>query len=527
MRKLLSIEGIVSLTFIICLYIPLAASIIQEDLEVSASEKRKLEKFPDVAMNYESLVEFPDKLERYYDDHFGFRSNIVRWHNYVLAKVFGVSPTPMVVIGSNNWYFFDADGAISDYIGRVHYSEVQLERFQKVLQDRKEWLESLGAQYLFLPVPNKVNVYGDELPLRIRRHAGVTKYDKVVQFLKQAEDFDNFIDSQQILRDGKRTQRTFLQTDSHWNHDGTYLVYLELIRRLQPSLPDLEPLQQSADKEWFKDFSGDLAILMNLTGLITETAPKINAEMTCEQIPGRLMTELKKIPYYSDMPNHRLPAVTGCKERTYTAVVIHDSFGKFLRPYLTQHFKKVIYINYMNFENAKQLIEMEKPDVVIDQRAARNLQRALRPDPELEQLIVSNKFEKLQPPLTTMDGAALHDAIVERKQVSTDINGDAVTVGFAANKSTLSLRISLGRDLDGNAAVRLIGDSRGEMKARICYQPGSIEHPGEQQCVDRDFVPGNNELLFRILKPEPEGILSLVSAGKGTIGLKSVTVKKD
>lgn len=527
MKRILSIEGIVSLLFVISLFLPLGASIIQEDLEVSASEKRKLEKLPEIEMSYESLEEFPKKLESYYDDHFGFRSGIVRLHNYVLAKVFGVSPTPMVVIGSNNWYFFDADGAISDYIGRVKYSETNLERFKQVLQDRKAWLDTLGISYLFLPVPNKVNVYGEELPLRIRRHAGVTKYDQIVQHLNKSGDFENYIDTQDILRKGKQKQRTYLQTDSHWNHDGTYMVYREMIRRLQPDMPALEPLLQSNRKEWYEDFSGDLAILMNLTGLITETAPKINIETSCEQIPGRLMDELKKIPYYSDMPNHRLPAVTGCNGKQYKAVVIHDSFGKFLRPYLTPHFKKVIYINYMNFEQAKLLIEQEKPDVVIDQRAARNLQRALRPDPELQQMILSRKFDSRPEPLSLLAGADVDNAVAERRDVATDSGEKGLTADFTQNKSTLSLQADLGAGFNGNAALRMTAESVQKMKSRICYKPGSIEQPGEQQCVDREIKAGSNELFVRILNAESKGIVSIVSGEKGSIVLQRVEMVED
>jgi len=262
---------------------------------------------------------------------------------------------------------------------------------------------------------------------------------------------------------------------------------------------------------------------MNLSGLITENVSKYALEAICKPIPGKRMKSIKEFPVYADTPNHRLPLITGCEEKTYKAVVIHDSFGNFLRPFLTQHFKKIIYIHYMNFENAKTLIEKERPDVVIDQRAARNLQLALEPDPELEQLLLATRFDTLQTQLARMDGNALKEAIVDRHHVFTAGGNDSVKVDFDDKTATVSLRMHLDGDLAGNAAVRLTGDSGGDMKMRICYHPGSIEQPGEQQCVDREFAEGPNELFFRIFKPESEGILSIVTEEKGSIELKSVT----
>ena len=527
MKRYFNIDSGVSILFVLCLIMPLIVSLIQKDVEMSASEKRKLAKFPEISSSSESLSKFPDEFEAYYDDHFGFRSRIVRLHNYTLSKVFGVSPTPMVVIGSDNWYFLNADGSISDFIGRFPYSNVTLEKFSRLLQDRKKWLNAMGSQYIFMPVPNKETVYPEKLPLRIRKNRGATKYDQILGYLKNDEQFQDFIDTQELLLDRKRQARVFLQTDSHWNHEGTYQVYLELMNRLQYWLPDLVPLKQKKEKDWIENFSGDLTILMNLKGLITEKAPDTNIVQECEPIEPRIMAELKEIPYYSDMAGNRLPVISGCEEKKYKAIFIHDSFGKFLRPYLSQQFKEIIFINYMNFEKAKRLIAMEKPDIVIDQRAARNIQRALRPDPELEQMILKNRFAELTEDIVSSDGAEIFSTVMEKENVVVKRLKSSMVFEFKEKNSRISFKSDYPSNHSEPAAIRIDVDSSQNSTIRFCYTPETPNLHAQSQCSKREVEKGNNQIFLRVVKPEKHGSLEMTAEFPGRYVLNSIVVRRE
>ncbi|THB78240.1 MAG: hypothetical protein D6B25_04825 [Desulfobulbaceae bacterium] len=389
MKRYFSLSAIIVVMFMIILSTPLAISLFTQDLEVSKSEKRKLVQFPELSFTVDGIKTFPGTFEKYYKDHFGLRSQIVRLHNYTLCKLFKVSPTGMVIVGSDNWYFFNANGSLGDYLGRFHFTDNRLKDFESILLNRDAWLKKMGTHYIFLPIPNKETVYEEYLPRRIRKHKGVNKYTQVIEYLRSSGQFTNFIDTEALLLHLKQEQQVYLKTDSHWNNDGAFGVYQELINQLSKKLPNLQPLKQTSEKEWIEDFSGDLAIFMNLRGLVTETAPAINVERECKPSGMRRMTELKETAAYKDVEPHRLPVTNGCKKKEYSAIVIHDSFGNFLRKYLSQNFRKIIYIHHMNFEDAKVLIAKEQPDVVIDLRVARNLEKALMPDPELEQMIAN------------------------------------------------------------------------------------------------------------------------------------------
>ncbi len=116
----------VSLLFVVVLFCPCFFRAGQERCRFhgrKAQARRVSWDFPRSAV---TLKSFPKAFEAWYEDHFGFREPIVRAHNYTLLKIFGISPHDMVVAGSDGWYFFNADGAISDHSGRVRYNRKQL-----------------------------------------------------------------------------------------------------------------------------------------------------------------------------------------------------------------------------------------------------------------------------------------------------------------------------------------------------------------------------------------------------------------
>lgn len=53
------------------------------------------------------------------------------------------------------------------------------------------------------------------------------------------------------------------------------------------------------------------------------------------------------------------------------AIVLHDSFGLPLRPYLAPHFRRVLFLWQRNMEIS--ILEREKPDVVIQEMCERFL----------------------------------------------------------------------------------------------------------------------------------------------------------
>ncbi len=493
MNKML-VNRVVSFLFVGMLFLPSVSLLFSEQDDVSLTEKRRLAKLPELNFSYKSIMNYPKEFGEFFEDHFGFRNHIIALHNYIYCKLFRVSPTKLVVAGKNGWYFLNMDGAVSDYLGRIRYGERTLNQVKNLLIDRKEWLDSIGGKYLFLPVPNKEMVYEEFLPDILQKNKGKSKYDQIISFLDKSKEFSDYIDVKKLMLEHKDGQNIYHKTDSHWNNLGAFVLYCEIIRRLQLWFPDIVRLQETAVQKWIPGGSGDLTDLMNVAGKITEFVPELPVILKCSPVEEHTMEEIRDLPEYRNLSQHRIPVKTGCTTGKYKAVVFHDSFGNALKPYLTQHFKEVIYIHHIDFEIAKKLIEMERPDVVLDLRVARNIGKALRQDPELEQLVLKNKFDSLGEIFLDLYPAADKKGLFENSAINKQ-KKDSAPVSFPIN-------FEKEQGLPEKIAVRLDIASDQAMDIVCCYGSGKMQGHTGKQCQLRTLGVGNNEIFLRILSPD-------------------------
>jgi len=515
----------ISLCFVMLISIPLISSLLTRDEEMSKAEKRRLAPLPELAFSKTSFQKFPTEFEKYYNDHFGFRSQIVKLHNYAICSIFKVSPSTAVTVGKEDWYFFNS-GAIHDYFGLTKFSQHKLAKFAQVLKDREAWLDSLGIRYLFIPVPNKSSVYGEYLPRRVTRSAGSSKYEQITSYLKNSSDFDHWLDTYKILTDKKEDLQVYFRTDSHWNHDGVYFVYRELIERLAKWLPELSPIAMKKEKKWVKDYSGDLVILMNLRGIITEKAPAENIQRKCKPRALKRLDWMQQWNQYKDVQKNRLPVENGCDENQYTALIIHDSFGRFLRPLLSQHFKKIIYVNFFNFELIKPLIQHEMVDVVMDLRVSRNLQKALIFDEELEQTVLKTKFSQLPTTLMKFDQNSWTTFIDGDIYAAYPEPEDFFPLTTTKDKPFLPLTFDEKRG-DGPIVIEIDISSEQPTDLAIFFLTKGIGQSTEMQMEKRLMAAGRQKIYFRILQPGTIGRIRVQPATAGKYKIYSITAKRE
>ena len=92
---------------------------------------------------------------------------------------------------------------MKDYLGGRQLGPRKLKSIYYLLQDRKHWLNSIGAEYIFLPVPNKEMIYDEYLPAHIRQNKGVTIYQQILRHLREKERFQDYIDVEQVMLNKK------------------------------------------------------------------------------------------------------------------------------------------------------------------------------------------------------------------------------------------------------------------------------------------------------------------------------------
>ena len=496
------------LLFMGFIYLPFVLSLIQEDKEISSAEKRKLASMPSVELNLDSLTGFPKKFENYYEDHFGLRDKFVILYNYFYFKVLGKSPLASVTVGQDEWLFYNSEGVLVDFLGLVKHQPEKYATWKYVLEDREEWLADQGVRYLFVVAPYKMMIYPEKLPKRVQKKQGTPFLEDFSNYLDAHSDVDGFVDLRNALFTAKEKQQAYFRTDTHWNSDGAYQAYLSIMDRIQQWFPQVRILPEDHLHKEMIDHLGDICITLNLFTIMSESAVEMEISPSCSSETYKKVTSFKHPNKALRGKPLYLPLQNGCPGHPVNALVIHDSFGMFLRPYFNETFGKVIYSNYADLKDLKQLIIDEEIDVVIDVRVARNIYSMLEDDPEIDAYILNKHFPRSDDVRLLVDGAvkqgmleATHDAEVQegRNELVVRATGSDPYLEFSFDPET-------GGD---PLLLKLVMTSPAETVMQLFYTTPDQEGYSPDRQVARELKKGKNNLLIRLPHPETQGRIRL------------------
>lgn len=353
-------------------------------------EKRTAAGLPSWPTGKEQLLGFPVKFEAYFNDHFAFRDQFIRWHNRASVVWLGMT-SPMasaeqqrhgianealrtlsskVIPGESGWLFYAGDLVIDDYRCTRPFTSDQLAHLQEQLETRRDWLALRGIHYLVVVAPNKHTIYSEFLPQNVNRVGKASRLDQLVDRLNERTDL-NVADLRGALLAAKEEHRTYHRTDTHWNQFGAYMGYREVVRHLARWFPDVRPWPMSDFELRIRHApGGDLAQVLGLPDLLQEEWIELEPRIARAAQIANQESSAAGPTLITEHQDASLPR----------AVVLHDSFTTSLWPFLSEHFSHVQYIGTYGFES--DAIEAAKPDVVIQEFVERTLQRPLPENPE-------------------------------------------------------------------------------------------------------------------------------------------------
>jgi hypothetical protein len=360
--------------FLAIISLPLAADLAGVDGADPQSENRELATMPHLNGTVESIAGFGNDFGRWFEDHFGFRSTLVRWYGESRYVWLGVSPSPAVIKGRDGWLFYAEDGGLEDCTNEKLLSDAELEDWRETLARTHAWLHARGVAHIFTIPPDKHVIYPEMMPSSLRRVNTVSRMDQIEDVVTTRTDVP-IAGLRPALLAAKARERIYFQTDTHWNDRGALVAYrqmIETVRRQAPAVPpawtrdDFEPTERVME-------GGDLARMMGLMRVLHETdlalRPKrprqarvvepAGGEASAEE--GRVVTEI---------PGSALPR----------AVIFRDSFASRLAPFLSEHFSRAVYLWQNDFD--ADVVREEHPDVVIQEIVSRHLY-VFTPSPEL------------------------------------------------------------------------------------------------------------------------------------------------
>jgi hypothetical protein len=285
------------------------------------------------------LKRFPSRFDAEFNRALPWRVEVAAPARTVYLDWLRVSPVPEVILGSDGWLYYVGaarDRIIDrDILGRDPFTHAELERWRAFLLERTRRYRDLGAKYVFVVAPNKESIYPEHLPSWIGPRAGPTRLDQLMAHMKSAPEV-TVIDLRATLRDAKSASVVYYKADTHWNTQGAYAAYGEILRVLAPDFPELSAKAwESLGPKPVERTNLDTARML---GLVPESPEDdyVLDHGACAQ------TDVVPIPLPEDLSS-RLTApttVARCNAPgNVDAVIFQDSFGAALAPILAESFR--------------------------------------------------------------------------------------------------------------------------------------------------------------------------------------------
>lgn len=361
-----------TIVFLLLLWAPLFEAFLGFDPTPPPQENRKLAEPPQWDRTTESLEKLPEEFEAYYDDHFGARNFLIRWGNFFKYYLLGVSPnSEKVLLGKEDFFF---EGGMEPLIRHLErFTEEELEEYARWQEYRMDWLAERGAKYLLVIVPEAWTIYPELLPDALNRVHEESKASQLVRYLQNHSRVP-LLDLTPTLLAEKEIRQVYRPLDPHWNQPAGFVAAGTIAQFLMGWFPAIEPLKwEDMETRDFLAAGGYLNRALSLPEDLLERHYRVlPASPEAVEAPNPLENEWKDLSAFG--PDSLVEAYENEAPDLPSAIVFHDSFGNYLIPYLSENFRRVVWVRNVSF--SPQAVQTEKPELVIVQMAERNIKPA-------------------------------------------------------------------------------------------------------------------------------------------------------
>ncbi|OHD64071.1 MAG: hypothetical protein A2176_08645 [Spirochaetes bacterium RBG_13_51_14] len=351
----------VTAIFMVSLWLPTFDNLFNIAPALTGNEKSALSQLPKLSWDRKSIIEFHSKFTKYFVDNFGFRNTLIRWNSLFKLKFLKVEQFPKVLVGREDWLYLikddEGNNALDYYRAiRPFTDDRELAEWTRPLVDINRYLAKRGIVFMVVFAPMKPRIYPEFVPEYFKPVRKTTRLDQIMAYLKKNTTID-CIDLGGSILEGKKKYRVYFKHDVHWNSYGAFYGYRDIAEELVPFSPRLKP---STLEEYSVEAvvipGGDLASMLGLKDRFTEDYYlfKPNAGFKARKVPILYPVKTSRFTEVYEVADPTLPR----------AVVYHDSFFNFIKPFLAEHFSRMAcFQSYSRVDLS--LVGVEKPAVVI------------------------------------------------------------------------------------------------------------------------------------------------------------------
>lgn len=309
-------------------------------------------------------------IDEDFKSKYGLKDIYLNSHNQVKYDWLEESAIPnKVVIGKDGWFFIGngSSNVLMESLNSSKFSTEEKSIIYKKFTKNKSWLDSLQISYFTCVAPNKISIYPEyyyngEL-------TGSSKFEDLKTYLSE-KDWD-LIDLKTEILKKKDSVRLYHKSDTHWNDEGAFLGYLELMKSLKVKYPELRPVKLSSFKREEADSVGmDLSFMLGLDNVEKRIVYSKNNKQVVEldrtlKVPEGFSHEdwEYEIRYKNELGY------------PYKVMLVRDSFSRAWLKYLRETFQEVVLV--WDWKVRREMVEDEKPDILIQAIVERDIESFL------------------------------------------------------------------------------------------------------------------------------------------------------
>jgi len=343
----------------------------------SLIENRVKAKPPGPLFGEKPLAEWIPQAEEYIGDHLGLRDTLIQVRNFLLIRFFGQSPTDRVIRGRDGWLFLATARNLAYYQAQNLYTDKELIAWRQRLQANKDYINNQGARYLIVIAPNKDTIYPEFMPKSIPRLSKISRLTQLDRFLEEESEIELLDVSPRVRENKTDTALLFRKGGSHWNSLGAFFGYTSIMEKIREWYPEVRTLQLSNFEQIDeKPMTCDLQIMTGMEHLLhfetTEIIPKDKEGVRAKTL---------EMPKVKGLTPQQQPLVTEVEGAPLKVVILHDSFMESMKPFLSETFGRTAFFHLFYYspsttfvESVREIVEREKPDLVIHETVERSLQ---------------------------------------------------------------------------------------------------------------------------------------------------------
>lgn len=339
--------------------------------DYSSSEKRYLQKFPDVTFESVESGKFGSEFETFFADHFPSRNFWV-----------GLNAYYALYTGNNG-----AGGVYDCKNGYLINKPVSTEnRLYANTDTIVKFKENIDVPVTVMLVPSTGYIAEDVLPPIHDKYNDDEYIDNVSK--KLSDNGLSFVD----LRDKFKSaysdgMQLYYKTDHHWTTEGAYTAYEELCKQLGitpaakekfnvEAYPGFYGTTYSTSGFWFTQ-PDTIEVWNNPDNTENNIGVKITESGDTKEYNSMFfydhIDEDDKYPVFLD-GNHALTEITNSNAKGGTLLMVKDSFGHCLAPFLAENYSKIVMVDMRYYKmSVSDLIKAENPEQVLFMYGVDNL----------------------------------------------------------------------------------------------------------------------------------------------------------